>query len=106
MRPFPESFDIVDLTLVDGRRVTVRGAIAARVRGIDADGDPVVPLGTPEFPLTHPDGSDYLIPLTPCCNTDGKGASCSTGVVCRGCHREVASKYGGPTDVAVPVADA
>lgn len=106
MPPFPPSFDAADITLADGRRVTIRAAIAARVRGIDIDGDVVVPLGTPDSPLTHPDGSDYLIPLTRCCFSDGKGAGCSTGVVCRGCHREVASKYGGPTEVTVPVADA
>jgi hypothetical protein len=96
--------DRVEITLADGRRIHVRVAVAARVRGVDADGDAVVPLGTPDMPLRHDDGSDYLIALTPCCNADGKGSVVSTGVVCRACYREVASKYGGPSQLAVPVA--
>lgn len=92
--------------LVDGRRVHARRRIADRVRGIDADGDLVVPLGEPGSPIRHEDGTEYLMPLTPCCHASGKGAESRTGVVCRACYREVDGKYGGPSTVAVRVTGA
>ena len=98
---------LVEITLRDGRRIRVRELIADQVRGVDADGDLVVGLGTPDSPIRHSDGTDYLVPLTPCCAAHGKGsADSSTGVVCRACYREVDVKYGGPSAVTVNVADA
>lgn len=96
--------DRVELALEDGTYITVRAAIAHRIVGIDAERDPVVNLGEPGSPMHHDDGSEYLIPLTPCCNADGKGADVTTGVVCRACYAVVDIKYGGPSDVVVRVA--
>lgn len=31
----------------------------------------------------------------------GKGAESATGVVCRGCYREVDLKFGGPSSLAI-----
>lgn len=84
--------DTVDIVLADGRTRRVRAVIADRVRGLDSEGDLVVPLY---------DGATSLISLTTCCDATGKGAECSTGVVCRNCYREVDAKYGGPSTVAV-----
>lgn len=97
--------ELVEITLEDGRRLHVRPALAGQLRGIDLDGDLVVPLD-PTTPSYHSDGSEYLIPLTPCCHAGGKGAESSTGVVCRACYHEVDSKYGGTTTTAVTVARA
>jgi len=94
--------DIVELTLTDGRHIGVRSAIADRVRGIDADGDPLVVLGKADKPIRDEDG-EYLIPLTPCCHAGGKGAESGTGVACRRCHQEVDSKYGGRGTLALAV---
>jgi hypothetical protein len=94
----------VDLALEDGRHITVHAAIADRIVGVDADGDPVVNLGQPDSPIYHDDGTEYLTPLTPCCNAHGKGAAVSTSVVCRACYAVVDIKYGGPSDVVVRVA--
>lgn len=93
----------VELSLTDGRRVHVRAAIAGLIRGIDADGNLLVALGEPDAPIHHPDGTDYLIPLTGCCQATGKGAPSRTGVACRSCYREVDGKYGGPSTLAVAV---
>lgn len=93
--------DVVDIALADGRHRTVHTVFADRVRGVDADGDVLVPLGDSEHPIRHDDGTEYLIPLTPCCHASGKGAPSDTGVVCRGCYREVAPKYGGSSSLAV-----
>ncbi|GAB3162049.1 hypothetical protein GCM10027258_80280 [Amycolatopsis stemonae] len=93
--------DTVEITLADGQHVTVHAVIAGRVRGIDADGDLLVPLGDTENPIRHDDGSEYLIPLTPCCHASGKGSESPTGVVCRGCYRPVDGKYGGPGFLAI-----
>ena len=97
--------DAVELTLADGRRIHVRPVIADRVRGIDAEGDLLIPLGEPDNPIRHGDGAEYLIPLTPCCQASGKGAESGTGVVCRNCYREVDPKHGGPGTLAVRVTD-
>jgi len=102
----PNEPALVEITLEDGSCIQVRAVIADRVRGIDADGDPVVPLGTPEAPICRDDGAEYLYPLTPCCQASGKGSESSTGVVCRACYREVHIKYGGFSEVAVNVAEA
>lgn len=95
--------DAVELTLTDGRRIRVHPVIADRVRGVDADGDLLIPLGEADTPIHHPDGTEYLIPLTPCCHASGKGSESSTGVVCRRCYREVDPKYGGPSEVAIHI---
>ena len=95
----------VEVALEDGRRIQVLAADADRIRGVDADGDVVMPLGTPGSPHLHPDGSEYLIPVTPCCHASGKGSGdVETGVVCRTCYCEVDGKYGGPSSVVVTVA--
>lgn len=93
--------DMVDIPLVNGRHIQVRAGLADRVHGIDADGDALATLGEPDHPIRHPDGSNYLVPLTPCCQADGKGSESATGVVCRACYREVDGKYGGHSTVAV-----
>lgn len=93
--------DVVDIALADGRHVQVHSLIADRVRGVDADGDLLVPLGEPDHSIRHDDGAEYLIPLTSCCHASGKGAESSTGVVCRACYRGVDPKYGGPSTLAV-----
>jgi hypothetical protein len=97
------SADRVQLSLEDGRRIHVPTMIADRVRGIDADGNPLVPLVEPGSPLHHEDGAEYLLPLTPCCQASSKGAAVGTGVVCRACHREVDVKFGAPSRLAVHV---
>jgi hypothetical protein len=93
--------DVVDIALADGRHLTVHAVFADRVRGVDSDGDLLVPLGEPAHPIHHDDGTEYLIPLTPCCHASGKGAESATGVVCRGCYREVDPKFGGPSSLAI-----
>jgi hypothetical protein len=94
----------VELALEDGAHITVRAAIAHRIVGVDAERDPVARLGEPDSPMHHGDGSEYLVPLTPCCNADGKGADVSTGVVCRACYAVVDIKYGSPSELVVHVA--
>lgn len=93
--------DTVDIALVDGRHLKVHAVIADRVRGIDADGDLLVPLGDTDHPIRHEDGTEYLIPLTRCCHASGKGSESPTGVVCRRCYRPVDVKYGGPGHLAI-----
>ncbi|GAA2679018.1 MULTISPECIES: hypothetical protein [Actinosynnema] len=103
MKP-TNSADPVELTFVDGRRIAVHTRVADRVRGIDADGDLLVPLGEPDNPIHHDDGTEYLIALTPCCHASGKGSAMAEGgVVCRSCHDEVDSKYAGPGTLALAV---
>jgi hypothetical protein len=97
----PQVADMIDITLVDGRHLQVRAALADRVHGIDSDGDVLVTLGEPGHPIRHENGSQYLIPLTSCCQADGKGSQSSTGVVCRRCYREVDSKYASHGTIAV-----
>jgi hypothetical protein len=67
--PVPDGpTDVVDIALVDGRRRQVHTRIAERIRGVDADGDLLIPLGDPDRPIYHDDGAEYLIPspLLPC----------------------------------------
>lgn len=45
-----DEVDYVEIRLEDGCRIRVRAVIADRIRGVDADGDLVVPLGTDEAP--------------------------------------------------------
>lgn len=91
--------DVVDITLTDGRHLQVHTVIADRVRGIDADGDLLIPLGEG---IRLDDGAEYLVPLTPCCQASGKGSTnSSTGVLCRNCYEEVDIKYGSHSTVAV-----
>ncbi|WP_394622336.1 hypothetical protein JNUCC0626_50235 (plasmid) [Lentzea sp. JNUCC 0626] len=105
--PTPASpADAVDVVLEDGRHLRVRPVLADRVRGIDTDGDLLVPLTDPAPRLLGDYGDEYLVPLTACCHAHGKGADSATGVVCRTCYREVDPKYGGPGDLSVPVAGA
>lgn len=94
MPPTADPTVAVELTLTDGRLIHVRSVIAKRVRGVDADGDPLVPLGETDNPIRDEDG-EYLIPLTTCCQASGKGSGSGTGVVCRHCHQQVDAKYGG-----------
>lgn len=84
----------VELTFSNGLRHLVPCLLAARVRGIDSDGDLLVPLCDQPTPVLRDDQTEYLVPLTPCCQATGKGAGCSTGVVCRSCFEEVDTKYG------------
>lgn len=93
--------DVVELTFGGGRRIQVHRIIAGRVRGLDMDGDLLIPLGDARQLIRHEDDSEYLVALTPCCHASGKGADVATGVVCRGCHREVDGKYGGPGKIAL-----
>ena len=96
---------VSDVPLADGRRVRTHPEIAPQVRGLDADGDLVVPLGSADAPIRHDDGSEWLVPLTPCCHATGKGwadGDGTGGVVCRTCFEWVDEKFGGPTTVAVP----
>jgi hypothetical protein len=95
-----DAVDVVDVVLVDGRHLQVRAEIANGVRGVDADGDLLVPL-LPDTTIRREDGAELLYPLTPCCQASGKGAETSTGVMCRACYREVDVKYGGPSRIAV-----
>jgi len=55
--------DVVDIALVDGRHLQINSVIADRVVGVDADGDPLVPLGDPGHSIHHDDGTEYLIPF-------------------------------------------
>ncbi|RAS59472.1 Mg-chelatase subunit ChlI-like protein [Lentzea atacamensis] len=92
----------VTLTLEDGSTVQVSLLLAARVRGIDADGDLLILDRS--APAGLPDDSEYLIPLTPCCHATGKGADYSeTGVACRRCYLDVDLKYGCPGRLALRV---
>ncbi len=81
------------VAFADGSLKLLPSRLAARVVGLDADGDLLVPL-MDEMP-------DYLVPLTSCCNASGKGSSVSTGVVCRSCYRVVSPKYGGSEDCEI-----
>lgn len=96
--------ETVDIELEDGTIVTAPRAIAHLVRGVDADDDLVVPLGTPDQPIYDEDGAEALIALTPCHAATGKGSDVSTGVVCRRCYEEVHWKYGSHATVAVATA--
>lgn len=100
------SADVVAVVLEDGRRLRVRSVIADRVRGVDVDGDLLVPLTEPGQHILGACVDEYLVPLTACCHAHGKGADSATGVVCRTCYREVDPKYGGPGDLSVAVAGA
>ncbi|UUV32160.1 hypothetical protein NQK81_01545 [Amycolatopsis roodepoortensis] len=91
----------VAIELADGSHRNVHVVIADRVVGVDADDDLLIPLGEPGRPILHDDGTEKLIPLTPCCNASGKGSESRTGVVCRRCYREVDAKYGGSSSIAV-----
>ena len=93
----------VELTFSNGLRHLVPCLLAARVRGIDSDGDLLVPLCDQPTLVLRDDHSEYLVPLTPCCQATGKGAECSTGVVCRSCFEEVDTKYGVDGQVAAEV---
>lgn len=94
--------DTVTIRLANGRHKSVSAVIADRVHGIDSDGDLLIPLGEPGHPARHPDGTIYLIPLTPCCQASGKGSTESaTGMTCRGCRKEVDSKYATHSTIAV-----
>ncbi|MFD9701291.1 magnesium chelatase domain-containing protein [Lentzea sp. NPDC059081] len=81
----------VQLTLADGGLLYVSPVLASRVRGIDADGDVLVC----DEDITRADGTEYLVPLTPCCHATGKGVTYSeTNVACRRCYQDVDPKYG------------
>jgi len=99
--------DMVTLTLSDGRDIQVNAFFADLVCGVDEDGDPLVPLFSPEdFPVSKqvPDhAKNMMVPLTPCCQASGKGSDTDTGVCCRVCYRQVDVKYGGQAHLAVPV---
>uniref|UniRef100_UPI003F494D92 hypothetical protein n=1 Tax=Amycolatopsis sp. CA-096443 TaxID=3239919 RepID=UPI003F494D92 len=84
--------DTVDLALADGRSVRAPAAFVDQVVGVDADNDLLIPL----------DGTDHLVPLTPCCSTSGKSSFECSGVICRGCYEEIDNKYGGLGTLAVP----
>ncbi|MET9263672.1 hypothetical protein [Amycolatopsis sp. NPDC004079] len=86
--------DTVGIALADGRQVQAPAAFADRVVGVDADDDLLIPLGEPGRPIYRADGSEYLVPLTPCCYATGKGSIGCEGPVCRGCYYEVDDKYG------------
>lgn len=95
------SHPTVSLLLVNGDRVHVASAIADRVRGIDVDGDLLLCDET----LQSPDGTEYLVPLTPCCRATGKGVIDSeTGIACRRCYRDVHYKYGDRGELAIGLA--
>ncbi|HET6286472.1 MAG TPA: hypothetical protein VFG15_06945 [Amycolatopsis sp.] len=93
--------DAVAIELADGSHRHVHAVIADRVVGIDVDGDLLIPLGEPGRPILHDDGTEKLIPLTPCCHASGKGSESPTGMVCRRCYCEVDGKYGGTSSIAV-----
>jgi hypothetical protein len=87
------------VVFLDGTGRLIRTDLVSRVRGLDADGDVVV-----FAEMTHPDDSEYLIALTPCCLASGKGSAGSeTGVCCRGCYVDVDSKFGTWATVAFGV---
>ena len=47
-------------------------------------------------------GNQMVTALTPCCEASGKGnADVESGVVCRGCHKEVSFAYGMVGDLAL-----
>ncbi|MCO1575541.1 hypothetical protein M8C13_07185 [Crossiella sp. SN42] len=101
--PKPTRFANVELALANGKLVHVHPRIAGRVRGIDSDGDVLTPLGDFTGRIRHIDGTDYLIPLTPCCHARAQGNNADTGMYCRACSGTVSAKYAGPgvLDVAV-----
>jgi magnesium chelatase family protein len=96
--------DLVEVILADGRRVPVKAQSADRVRGIDTEGDLLVPLEGGDGQSVLSGGGEYLVPLTRCCQAVGKGSTYGdTGVVCRICFLPVSAKYGGRGELAVPV---
>lgn len=97
--------DTVELLLTNGQRIQTPAVIASRVRGVDPDGDLLVPLLGPDSPPQRDNHVEYLIPLTPCCHASGRGAESRTDLVCRRCHREVAARYGGPGQLDTAVSD-
>ncbi|MDX8140561.1 magnesium chelatase domain-containing protein [Lentzea sp. BCCO 10_0061] len=89
------------LRLANGRLLYVAPVIAGRVRGVDADGDVLVC----DEDIKRADGTERLVPLTPCCHATGKGASYSeTNVACRHCCQDVGPKYGTDGHLAVGLA--
>ena len=95
------SSDTVTIRFVDGSQRDVPGGFATRVRGLDAEGDLLVPLfcggeGDPDV------GEELLVPLTPCCDAYAKGTE--AGVVCRVCYEGVAWKHGATSELVVAVA--
>lgn len=90
-----------EVEFADGSRLELRTEVAGLVRGLDADGDPLIPLGEPDRPILHDDGSEYLFPLTPCCDAAATGSV--GGIACKGCYELVDAKYGvhGVVTVAV-----
>lgn len=88
---------MIDVRLEDGSAVRIPERLNDEFVGIDYDGDVVIM----DESMTSDDGVRYLYALTPCCFGSGKGMDYETGVGCRGCYREVDSKFGGRADLAV-----
>jgi hypothetical protein len=64
-------------------------------RGYDDEGHKVI-VG-----WVNPDGSEYLIGLTKCCEATGKG--CDGYIGCRACYRECSPSLGGQAQLALDV---
>jgi hypothetical protein len=94
--PTADNLSVTGVAFADGSARNVPVRFADQVRGLDADGDLVIA----DKLLSHNDGTEYLIALTPCCFGSGKGSADSpTGICCRGCYRTVDAKFGGPATV-------
>jgi hypothetical protein len=68
---------------------------------VDADGDVVMALGH------QADGTEYLMPLTPCCLATATGSSdadLASCLMCRVCYDEIDDKYSWHSTVVIKVA--
>ncbi|MEU7480486.1 hypothetical protein AB0A63_31225 [Lentzea sp. NPDC042327] len=97
--------ELVEVQFEDGSHLHLSPEVAGRVRGRDGDGDPLIALSCdPDRPTLRPDGAEYLIPLTPCCDATSKGSCGAT--VCRVCYEVVDDKYGSHGELVVAVKSA
>jgi hypothetical protein len=85
------NLDMASVPMADGNSYPVPAGIAEKFRGLD-DQRNVVIKG-----WDNSDGTEYLIPLTPCCLATGKGME--GGVGCRNCYEYVDDYFGGPAEV-------
>lgn len=84
------------ICLTDGQEVDVASNVADTFRGLDADGHQVI-VG-----WENPDGSEYLVGLTLCCQATATGTE--HGIACRACYSPCEQHLGGEASVAIGVA--
>lgn len=87
---------LTTVSLADGQTVEIPDGIADRFRGLDELGHLVI------AGWERPEGGEYLVGLTKCCQATAKG--CEFGIGCRSCYAECEPSLGGEATLAVAVA--